>query len=136
MNSDDSPTAEERVEAVLAALEMKDAAAAAREFAPKGVFTDPRYPDSEYRGREEIREAFEWAFTNLTIRPAFSVQTILSDAESCMIEVESTDTAAEGHNNELCHVFVVDIADTHIGGWRTYLPYTSGCRRKRNSNSP
>ena len=45
----------EQIEGGLTAFEDRDAATASEFWAEDGVFIDPQYPESEYRGPDEIR---------------------------------------------------------------------------------
>ncbi|NHN46582.1 nuclear transport factor 2 family protein [Halostella sp. JP-L12] len=113
----------ERIENALRAFENSDAAAAASTYAENGVFIDPHYPASEYQGREAIREAFEWALTNIVEQPGFSVRNSIGAGDTYAIEVDTHHVAKDGSKREFPQVFVVEGDETGITRWRTYLPF-------------
>lgn len=49
----------DQIKDVLIAFEDGDVVAASEIYAEDGVFIDPHYPEPEYRGPDEIREALK-----------------------------------------------------------------------------
>jgi len=113
----------ERIESALKAFESRDTAAAASAYAEDGVFIDPRYPAVEYRGRESIREAFEWALTNVVDHAEFSVRNAVGTGDDYAIEVDTHYVAKDGTEREYPQVFVVEGSEAGITRWQTYLPF-------------
>lgn len=66
----------EQIEGVLAAFEDRDAVTASEFWAEDGVFIDPHYPEPEYRGPEEIREALDWALANIVEQPGLTIRNV------------------------------------------------------------
>lgn len=122
MTTDTSPNTENPVETALDALETWDAVAAAGTFAMDGRLVDPQYPEREYRGRESIREALEWALTNCVTEPTFTIRHRLEHEGTCALEVETRCDWDEG-SSVTKMAFVVEIGDGDITHWRTYLPF-------------
>lgn len=123
MTAHESPNPTKPVDTVLKALEKEDAVAAASAYAEDAVFIDPRYPEPEYRGRETIREAFEWGLTNVLDAPEYTVRNYLETGGTCAVEVHAGDAEAVGQDGEHPRVFVVDFYADGITRWRTYLPF-------------
>jgi uncharacterized protein (TIGR02246 family) len=113
----------DRIETALKAFENRDAAAAASAYAENGVFVDPHYPEPEYRGREAIREALEWALANAVERPGFTVRNVVEEGDACAVEVDTHHVATDGSEREFPQVFVVEGGPDGIARWRTYLPF-------------
>lgn len=107
----------------LKAFEARDAVAAASAYADDGVFIDPHYPEDEYRGRETIREALDWALTNLVDQPGFTVRTFVSEDDTCAVEVDTHHITKDGSELEFSQVFVVEGGPEGIERWQTYLPF-------------
>lgn len=113
----------EHINESLKAFETRDAVAAASAYADEGVFIDPHYPENEYHWRETIREAFDWALTNLVDQPGFTVRTFVSEGDTCAVEVDTHHVAKDGSELEFPQVFVVEGGSEGIERWRTYLPF-------------
>lgn len=123
MTTEKNRSTRDLIETTLLALENKDAVAAASTYAEDGVFIDPRYPESEYSGRETILRAFEWALTNFMEQPGFRVRTVVVEGDTCAVEVDTHHVATDGSEWEFPQVFVVDGGPGGISRWRTYLPF-------------
>lgn len=114
------PTA---IETVLRALEAADAVAAASAYTEEAVFVDPRYPDSQYRGREAIREAFEWGLTNGLHGPEYAIRHHSRAGGTAVVEGDVVDTGTEEEGAAFPRVFVVELGEAGITHWRSYLPF-------------
>lgn len=126
MTTDSNPISDDPIETALRALEKRDAVAAASAFAPDGRFVDPRFPDPEYRGRESIREALEWALTNLVDGDLeFAIRRFLAHDGTYALEVETRQVRPDDSTLETPKAFVVEVADSGIERWWTYLPSAS-----------
>lgn len=123
MTAQENPKPTDPVDTVLKALEKGDAVAAASAYAEDAVFIDPRYPEPEYRGREPIREAFEWGHTNVLDEPEYTVRNYLETGQTCVVEVHAGDAETTRPDSECPRVFVVDFCEEGITRWRTYLPF-------------
>ena len=66
----------EQIEGVLTAFEDGDAATAPEFWAEDGVFIDPHYSESEYRGPDESQGALERALENIVERPGLTIRTV------------------------------------------------------------
>lgn len=119
----DEPTTRERVETTLRALEKRDAVAAASAYAEDGVFVDPQYSESEYRGRESIWRALNWGLTNIAEQPEFTIRHILETGDICAVEVETNHVDVAESGVEFPQVFVVEAGEQGITRWRTYHPF-------------
>lgn len=126
----------EPVETALQALEKRDAVAAASAFAVDGRFVDPQFPEAEYRGQERVRQALEWALTNLLRQPEFEIRHFLEAEGTCALEVEARHAGgddgpdagtvgADAGTVGARKAYFVDVADDGITCWRTYHAYTS-----------
>lgn len=130
MTVDEDPISCEPVETALEALEKRDAVAAASAFAADGRFVDPQFPEAEYRGQERVREALEWALTNLSRQPEFEIRHFLEREGTCALEVEARHVGADdgpvGADDGTVRsrkAYFVEVGDDGITRWRTYLPY-------------
>lgn len=113
----------DQIEAALAGMENRDAAAATECYAEDGVFIDPLYPEPEYRGPEEIQEAVEWAFENVVDQPGFTIRNVWEDAGTFAVEVDSHHVAHDGTARDFQQVFIIESEDGKVTRWQTYLPY-------------
>lgn len=143
MTVDEDPISCEPVETALQALEKRDAVAAASAFAVDGRFVDPQFPETEYRGQERVREALEWALTNLVRQPEFEIRHFLEAEGTYALEVEARHAGgddgpdagtvgpdagtvgAEAGTIGTRKAYFVDVADDGITCWRTYHSYAS-----------
>lgn len=123
MTTDNDLTTRDRIDKTLNAFEKRDAAAAASMYAENGVFIDPHYPEPEYRGREAIRKALEWALTNIVERPGFTVRNIVAEGDTCAVEVDTHHITTDGSEREFPQVFIVEGGIDGIRRWQTYLPF-------------
>jgi ketosteroid isomerase-like protein len=121
MTADKKPGPRDPIDTVLRALEKKDAVAAASAYAEDAVFVDPRYPESEYRGRETIREAFEWALTNSRNRPEYTTRNHLEAQQTSIIEVDARHTGTDRSDGEFPRVFVAGGRPSGTTGWAATL---------------
>lgn len=117
------PNERDRIRGVLEAFEDKDADTVSDFFAEGGVFIDPHYPEPEYRGREAIREGFEWVFENALERPGFTIRNFWADEDSCAVEVDTHHATIEGTELDFSQVFVIETEDGLITRWQSYPPY-------------
>lgn len=124
MTADENPITCEPIETALRALEKQDAVAAASAFAADGRFVDPQFPDTEYRGQERVREALEWALTNIGRRPEFEIRLFLEHEGTCALEVESRQVRPDDSSVRSRKAFFVEVGADGITRWRTYLSYT------------
>lgn len=123
MTSEENPITREPIETALRALEKRDAVAAARAFAADGRLVDPQFPDPEYRGREPIRRALEWALANVVDQPEFTIRHFLEHEGTCALEVETRLVGTDGSTVECRQAYVVELGVEGIAHWRTYLPF-------------
>lgn len=123
MTTDANHSTRDRINTALQAFENRDAVAAASTYVEDGVFIDPHYPEPEYHGRETIREAFEWALTNLVDQPGFTVRNVVREGDTCAVEVDTHHVAKDGSVQEFPQIFIVEGSQAGITRWRTYLPF-------------
>lgn len=121
MTVDENPISCEPIETAMRALEKRDAVAAASTFAADGRLIDPQFPETEYRGQERIREALEWALTNLERQPEFEIRHFLEHGGTCAFEVEARQVGPDDPTGRARKAYFVDVGDDGIDRWRTYL---------------
>ncbi len=120
---DEDTVTREQIEGVLTAFEDRDTAAASAFWAEDGVFIDPHYPESEYRGPDEVREALDWALENVVEQPGLTIRNTWEDDGAFAIEVETHHVAHDGTDLEFPQVFIIEGENGHITRWRSYLPF-------------
>lgn len=121
--ADEGTFTREQIETVLAAFENRDVVAASNIYAEDGVFIDPQYPDPEYRGPEEIREALEWALDNVVEQPGLTIRNVWEDGETFAVEVDTHHTMQDGTTAEFPQVFVIESENGQVTRWQSYLPF-------------
>lgn len=113
----------EQIEDVLAAFEDQDPVAASDAYAEDGVFIDPHYPEPEYRGPKEIREALEWALDNIVEQPGLTIRNMWEEDETFAVEVDTHHIMKDGSETEFPQVFIIESENGHITRWQSYLPF-------------
>ena len=105
--ADENTFTRDQIEDVLTAFEDRDPVAASDVYAEDGVFIDPHYPEPEYRGREEIREALEWALENIVEQPGLTIRNVWEDDGTFAVEVDTHHTMKDGTEAEFPQVFTL-----------------------------
>ena len=120
-----STTTQEQIEGVIRAFENGDTETAADYWSEDGVFVDPHYPEPEYRGPAEIREALDWALEEIVEEPSISIRAMWEDmtSDSFAIEVETHHTMKDGTETDFPQVFIVESENGQIVRWQSYLPF-------------
>lgn len=113
----------EQLEDVLAAFEDRDTVAASEAYAEDGVFIDPHYPDSAYRGPDEVRAALDWALENIVEQPGFTLRNVWEDGKTIAAEVDTHHTMKDGTEAEFPQVFIIESEQGRITRWQSYLPF-------------
>jgi ketosteroid isomerase-like protein len=121
--ADEDTFTREQIEDILVAFEDCDAVAAAEAYAEDGVFIDPHYPESEYRGPEEIQEGLEWALENVVEQPGLTIRNLWEDAGTFAVEVETHHTMQDGTEAEFPQVFIIESENGQVTRWQSYLPF-------------
>lgn len=122
-NGNEDGLTREQIEDVLAAFEERDPASAAEMWAEDGVFIDPHYPEPEYRGPREVREALEWALENVVEQPGLAIRDMWGDGGTVAVEVETHHVTHDGTVREFPQVFVVEGDRGWVTRWQAYLPF-------------
>lgn len=117
--------AREQIEGVLRAFEDGDAATASKFWAEDGVFIDPHYPEPEYRGPDEIREALDWALDTIVEEPGLTIRNVWASPEdgSFAVEVDTHHIMQDGTEAEFPQVFIIESENEQIARWQAFLPY-------------
>jgi ketosteroid isomerase-like protein len=123
MSQDSDALSRTDIEDLLRAFEAGDTATAAAAWAADGVFIDPHYPEPEYRGPEQVREALDWALANVVEQPGLAIRTLLSDDGAFAVEVDTHHVTHDDTVREFRQVFVVESEDGSITRWQAYLPF-------------
>lgn len=123
MASTEDTFTREQIEDVLAAFEDRDVVAVSEAYAEDGVFIDPHYPEPEYRGPEEIREALEWALENVVEQPGLTVRNVWDEGETFAVEVDTHHTMKDGTEVDFPQVFIIESEDGRVTRWQSYLPF-------------
>jgi len=123
MTSTEDAFTREQIEGVLRSFEEGDTAAASEFWAEDGVFVDPHYPESEYRGPDEIRAALDWALENVVEQPGLSIRNVWKEGDTFAVEVDTHHVMKDGSEAEFPQVFVVESADGKVTRWQSYLPF-------------
>ena len=120
-----STTTREQIEGVIRAFENGDTETAADYWAEDGVFVDPHYPEPEYRGPAEIREALDWALEEIVEEPGLSIRSIWEDAaaNTFAVEVDTHHSMKDGTETDFPQVFIVELEDGSVVRWQSYLPF-------------
>lgn len=121
--TDEATFTRDRIETVLTAFENGDVEAASEIYAEDGVFIDPQYPEPEYRGPEEIREALEWALEHVVEQPGLTIRNVWEDGETFAVEVDTHHTMQDGTTADFPQVFVIESEDGQVTRWQSYLPF-------------
>lgn len=108
---------------MLAAFEDRDPVSAADMYAEDGVFIDPHYPESPYRGPEEVREALEWALETIVEQPGLTIRQTGEDDESFAVEVDTHHVMKDGTEAKFPQLFIVESENGQITRWQSYLPF-------------
>lgn len=111
------------IEDVLASFEDRDPVGASEVYAEDGVFIDPHYPEPEYRGPEEIREALEWAFENIVEQPGLTIRNTWENDETFAVEVDTHHRMKDGTEAEFPQVFIIESEHGQVTRWQSYLPF-------------
>lgn len=122
--SDEETLTRAQIEAVMTAFEDRDPAAASEFWATDGVFIDPHYPESAYHGREEIREALDWALENIVEQPGLTTRNVWEGDETFALEVDTHHTMKDGTEAEFPQVFIVEGENGQVTRWQSYLPFS------------
>jgi ketosteroid isomerase-like protein len=123
MNGDEGTFSREDIEEVLRAFEDRDTATAAAAWAEAGVFVDPHYPEPEYRGPEQVREALDWALDNVVEQPGLAIRNLLTDDGAFAVEVDTHHVTHDDSVREFRQVFIVESEAGEITRWQAYLPF-------------
>lgn len=121
--ADEATVTREQIETVLAAFENRDVVGASEIYADDGVFIDPHYPEPEYRGPEEIREALEWALDHVVEQPGLTIHNVWEDDDSFAVEVDTHHTMQDGTTAEFPQVFIIETDNGQVTRWQSYLPF-------------
>lgn len=113
----------EQIESVLTAFEERDTERASTFWAENGVFIDPHYPEPEYRGPDQVREALDWALDNIVERPGLTVRNVWDDGETFAVEADTHHTMKDGTDAEFRQVFVIESEHGQVSRWQSYLPF-------------
>ena len=122
--ADENTFIRDQIEDVLTAFEDRDPVAASDVYAEDGVFIDPHYPEPEYCGREEIREALEWALENIVEQPGLTIRNVWEDDGTFAVEVDTHHTMKDGTEAEFPQVFIIESENGQITRWQSYLPFS------------
>lgn len=122
MQSSETFTADD-IDAVLWAFEARNPEQAAAHWADDGVFIDPHYPETEYRGRQAIADALAWALDTIVAQPDLTVRRRWGQDGDFAVEVETTHTMQDGTEADFRQVFIVETQAGEITRWQSYLPY-------------
>ncbi|MBX0297448.1 nuclear transport factor 2 family protein [Haloarcula nitratireducens] len=112
-----------QIDAVLRAFEDGETATAAEFWAEEGAFIDPQYPDSQYSGPDEIRNALDWALDHIVEEPGLSVRKIWADDETFAVEVDTRHRLHDGTTVDFPQVFIIEGDNGQIARWQSYLPF-------------
>jgi ketosteroid isomerase-like protein len=123
MSSTEDALTREQIEGVLRSFEEGNTAEASEFWAEDGVFIDPHYPEPEYRGPDEIRDALDWALENIVERPGLTVRNVWENGESFAVEVDTHHVMKDGSDAEFPQVFVIEGEDGNVTRWQSYLPF-------------
>lgn len=123
MTQPDETFTRDQIEDVLRAFEERDAVAASEVYAEDGVFIDPHYPEAEYRGPAEVREALEWALENIVDRPGLTIRNVWEDDKTFAVEVDTHHTMKDGREVDFPQVFIIESEDGQVTRWQSYLPF-------------
>lgn len=105
-------------------FERRDFENAAKAFAEDGVFIDPHYPEPEFRGHDEIREAFEWVFENVIDDIDLTIRNFWASGLTCAAEVETRQLMKNGSEHEFSQAFIAEFDDElRLVRLQAYLPY-------------
>lgn len=121
--TDEDTFTRDQIEEVLTAFEDGDVVAASEIYAEDGVFIDPHYPEPEYYGPDEIREALEWALENVVEQPGLTVRKVWEDDETFAVEVDTHHTMKDGTEAEFPQVFIIECENGQVTRWQAYLPF-------------
>lgn len=115
----------EDIEGVLRAFENRDAATASEYWAEDGVFMDPHYPDAEYRGPDEIREALDWALETIVKEPGLTIRNLWESREASLfaVEVDTHHIMQDGTEADFPQVFIIESEGGLVSRWQAFLPY-------------
>lgn len=114
---------QEQIKDVLAAFEDGDVATVSEFYAEDGVFIDPHYPEPEYRGPGEIREALEWALENIVEEPGLTIRNLWENGNTFAVEVDTHHTMQDGTEADFPQVFIIEGQDGQVARWQSYLPF-------------
>lgn len=114
----------EQIEDVLAAFEDGDVVAASEIYAEDGVFIDPQYPEPEYRGPDEIREALAWALETVVEQPGLTIRNVWEADGTFAVEVHTHHTMQDGTEADFPQVFIIETENGQVTRWQSYLPFS------------
>lgn len=123
MAGDEAALTRADIEGVLRAFEARETATAAAFWAADGVFIDPHYPEPEYHGPDEVRQALDWALENVVEQPGLTVRRVWEDDGAFVAEVDTHHRMQDGSEADFPQVFVVEGENGHIARWQAYLPF-------------
>ena len=115
----------QQVERIFAAFEARDIETVMAQFADDAVVTDPHYPIMEMKGKESIRQGFEWALGNME-QAGFKVLKVWSDENSGAVEMDTHHVFKGGMEMKFRQVFVVEMRDGLITRLHSFGPYRPG----------
>ena len=115
-------TIPELFQQLVAAFETRDLPAALDLFAEDAVVIDPHYPQSEMKGKADIKQGLGWAFNNIE-KPGFTVRHLWSEDDSGVVEVDTHHVFRGGMKVNFPQVFVMEIRAGLITRLQSYPPY-------------
>ena len=115
----------QQVEQIFAAFEARDIEAVMAQFADDAIVIDPHYPIMEMKGKDAIRQGFEWALGNME-QAGFKVLKVWSDGDSGAIEMDTHHVFKGGMEMKFTQVFVIELRDGLITRLHSFGPYRPG----------
>lgn len=89
-----------------------------------GCSSTPHYPEPEFRGHDEIREAFEWVFENVIDDIDLTIRNFWASGLTCAAEVETRQLMKNGSEHEFSQAFIAEFDDElRLVRLQAYLPY-------------
>ena len=113
----------EQIEGALTAFEDRDAATASEFWAEDGVFIDPQYPESEYRGPDEVQGALEWALKNIVEQPGLTIRTVWEGHDTVAVEVDTHHLMQDGTEVDFPRVLIIESEHGQVTRWQSYLSF-------------
>lgn len=112
----------DQVEKMFALFAAKDLEKVLAAFADNALVFDPHYPLPEMRGKEAIRQGFEWGLGNVE-KLGFAVRNFWTGENNAVVEIDTHHVLKGGMELKFPQVFVIEMRAGLVTRLQSYVPY-------------